>query len=182
MNVKTIFQELTAFFCRAKIDHALIGAFALKAYGYLRATQDVDFLVHVRDQEKIIQHLEALGYETVYRSRGFSSHPHALSSLARIDFVYVDGETAATIFAATRPLVVLEGVPIPVVKAEHLIALKVFAMKNDPERALQEMADLQQLLRLPGIDHQEARRYFERYGQLEKYLEITGEGNRDAGA
>lgn len=181
MNVKIVFQKLIHFFSKEKIDHALIGAFALKAYGYLRATQDVDFLVHVHNQEKIVRYLEALGYETVYRSKGFSNHVHALPNLARIDFVYVDGETAERIFAETRPLVVLEGVAIPVVKAEHLIALKVFAMRNDPERTLQEMADLQQLLRLPGIDRQEARRYFERYGQLERYREITGEGHNDVG-
>jgi DNA-binding MarR family transcriptional regulator len=90
-------------------------------------------------------------------------------------------ETAATIFSETRPLLVLEGMPLPVVKAEHLIALKVFAMKNDPERPLREMAHLQQLLRLPGIDHKEVRRYFERYGQLERYQELSDRRKTDAG-
>jgi len=158
----------------------LIGAFALKAYGYLRATQDVDFLVRADDQEKIIRYLEALGYETLYRSRGFSNHVHALRALARIDFVYVEGETAETIFSEIRPLLVLEGLSVPVVKAEHLIALKVFAMKNDPERTFREMADLQQLLRLPGLDHKEIRGYFERYGQLDRYHELTCERQTDA--
>lgn len=31
----------------------MIGAFALKAYGYTRATQDVDFVARQRDQRKI---------------------------------------------------------------------------------------------------------------------------------
>lgn len=180
MSLLAVFQNLVAFFEKEQVAYALIGAFALKAYGYLRATQDVDFLVPSRDQEKIIRYLEALGYETVYRSKGFSNHVHTLPALARIDFVYVEGETAERMFSETRPLLILEGLTIPVVKAEHLIALKVFAMKNDPERTFREMADLQQLLRLPGINHREVREYFERCGQLEKYEELTGRSVTDA--
>ena len=46
-------------------------------------------------------------------------------------------------------------------------------MKNDPSRILQEMADMQFLLRLPDIDEAEVRAYFERSGFLERYREIT---------
>ncbi len=42
MKFKKTFQLLIDFFERERIDYALIGAFALKAYGYTRATQDVD--------------------------------------------------------------------------------------------------------------------------------------------
>jgi hypothetical protein len=45
-------------------------------------------------------------------------------------------------------------------------------MKNDPSRALQEMADLQFLLQLPGIDEGQVRAYFERAGLLAGYREI----------
>jgi hypothetical protein len=45
-------------------------------------------------------------------------------------------------------------------------------MKNDPSRTLQEMADIQFLLRLTDIDDQEVRGYFERSGLLDRYLEI----------
>ena len=69
MNLKTVIENLIHFFARKEIDFAVIGAFALKAYGYVRATQDVDFLVRGKDQEKIIPFLETLGYETRYRSK-----------------------------------------------------------------------------------------------------------------
>ncbi len=45
MNLKAMFRSRVGFFERAGIDYALVGAFALKAYGYSRATEDVDFLV-----------------------------------------------------------------------------------------------------------------------------------------
>jgi hypothetical protein len=50
--------------------------------------------------------------------------------------------------------------------------MKVHAMKNDPSRTLREMADIQFLLSLPGIDEAEVRAYFEQSGLLERYLEI----------
>lgn len=173
MNIKTIFRTLTDFFKKEEIDYALVGAFALKAYGYLRATQDVDFLVRSNHQNKIIAYLESLGYETIYRSAGYSNHVHPLANLGRIDFIYVEEETANTIFSETKPLLLLDDISVPVVRPEHLIALKVFAMKNDPDRSLREMADLQYLLKLPGLDSEEIQGYFEKYGQTEKYFELT---------
>jgi hypothetical protein len=173
MNLKTVIESLIHFFAREEIAFAVIGAFALKAYGYVRATQDVDFLVRGKDQEKIVRFLETLGYETLYRSKGFSNHLHQLAALGRIDFVYVAGETADLIFAGTRPLLILEDLTLPVVRPEHLIALKIYAMKNDPRRTFREMADIQQILRLAGIDEDEVRSYFEKFGQLEKFDELA---------
>jgi hypothetical protein len=61
---------------------------------------------------------------------------------------------------------------LPVPRPEHLAAMKVQAMKNDPERTLREMADIQFLLSLPDIDEVEIRGYFERSGLLDRYHEI----------
>ncbi len=173
MNIKTIFRSLIGFFKQERIDYALVGAFALKGYGYLRATEDADFLVRATHQSRIIAYLESLGYETIYRSAGYSNHVHPLANLGRIDFIYVEGETADTILSEVNPLLVLDDISMPVARVEHLIALKVFAMKNDPERSLREMADLQFLLKLPDLDLEEIRGYFEKYGQMEKYNELT---------
>lgn len=63
---------------------------------------------------------------------------------------------------------------MPVVKPEHLVALKVFAMKNYLERALREMADIKELLDMLELDLEEVRGYFEKHGQLERYYEIVG--------
>jgi hypothetical protein len=173
MNIKAIFRSLIGFFKQTGIDYALVGAFALKAYGYLRATEDVDFLVRGAYQSSIVAYLESIGYETIYRSPGYSNHVHPLAKLGRIDFIYVEGQTADVILSEAKPLLLIDDISVPVAKAEHLIALKVFAMKNDPERSFREMADLQYLLRLPGLDLEEIRGYFEKYGQMEKYYELT---------
>jgi predicted nucleotidyltransferase len=85
----------------------------------------------------------------------------------------VEGETADIILSGAKPLFLIDDLSVPVARAEHLIALKVFAMKNDPERTFREMADLQYLLKLPGLDLEEIRGCFEKYGQMEKYDELT---------
>jgi hypothetical protein len=174
MNLRTVIEDISRFFSREEIVFAVIGAVALKAYGYVRATRDVDFIVRREDQERIIRFLETLGYETLHRSVGFSNHLHPFPGLGRLDFVYVAGETAEIIFSTTRPLFILDDLTLPVVRPEHLIALKIYAMKNDPRRTHREMADIQQLLRLPEIDTDEVRSYFEKYGQLEKFDELAG--------
>ena len=175
MKFKDILQLLTNHFEQEKIDYALIGAFALKAYGYVRATQDVDFLVRNKHQDEIIAYLESLGYETIYRSAGYSNHVNPVSKLGRIDFVYVKGQTAKDIFRETRRLLILGDLSLPVISPEHLVALKVFAMKNDPDRVFREMADIKHILSLPGIDIEAIKRYFNKYGQLERYYELIGE-------
>ncbi len=174
MNIKGVLENLLDFFDKEEIDFALIGAFALQAYGYVRATQDIDFVVRGEGQERVVRFLELLGYETLYRSKGFSNHVHQLASLGRIDFLYVEAETAGKLFSGTKPTLIFEGLSVPVVRPEHLIALKIFAMKNDPERSFREMADIQQLLSLVEIDVDEVKGYFEKYGQLEKFYELTG--------
>ena len=175
MKFKKTFQLLIDFFERERIDYALIGAFALKAYGYTRATQDVDFIARQKDQKKIIINLESLGFETLYSSTGYSNHLHPLSGLGRIDFVYVKGDTAESIFKEAVRILLFDNLTVPVVRPEHIVALKVFAMKNDPDRALREMADIKELLSLPEINLQEVQKYFEKYGQMEKYYDIIGE-------
>ncbi|HYA43092.1 MAG TPA: nucleotidyltransferase family protein [Syntrophobacteraceae bacterium] len=175
MNITALLERLIGFLAEQKIDFALIGAFALQAYGYVRATQDMDFVVREEGQERVIGFLESLGYQTLYRSKGFSNHLHPLTSLGRIDLVYVAGETADAIFSGTRQIPILD-VSVPVARPEHLVALKIFAMKNDPARSFREMADIQQLLKHTEIDMDEIRGYFEKYGQMEKFYELTRKG------
>jgi hypothetical protein len=67
---------------------------------------------------------------------------------------------------------VLREISVPVPRPEHLAAMKIQAMKNDPERTFQELADILFLMRLPGIDKMEVRDYFERQGLMDKYDEI----------
>ena len=151
---------------------ALIGAFALHAYGLSRATSDVDFVADSDVRGRLVPFLESLGYETLYASEGYSNHLHRDPARGRVDVVYVSGETSRLLFSGLGATLHIGPREIPVPRAEHLAAMKVHAMKNDPDRTLQEMADIRYLLQLPGVDREEILGYFRKAGIEERYEEI----------
>ena len=173
MDFAKALEELKAFFEREGFPFAVIGAFGLYAYGLTRATSDLDIVTDHGVQNRLMAFLESMGYETLHVSAGYSNHLHGDPEMGRLDFVFVSGETSRRLFKTTRLMPVLAGVSIAVPRPEHLAAMKIQAMKNDPGRTFQEMADILFLMRLPETDRQEIRDYFEKQGMLDKYDEIT---------
>jgi len=163
---------LTAHLSGEGTSWAVIGGLALAAHGAGRLTHDLDIVTERRAQDGLIAHLESLGYETLHVSAGYSNHAHADPSMGRIDVVYVDGETSQALFAEVGEEEILPGLRVQVPRAEHLIAMKVLAAKNDPTRRLQEMADVVALMRARSIDPSMVRPYFERNDLLDAWEEI----------
>lgn len=163
---------MSAFFERERFPYAVIGAFGLHAYGLSRATSDLDFVTVREAQPRTIEFLEGLGYDTLHVSPGYSNHAHPDPSRGRVDFVYVAGETGRLLFEGSRKSLRVGLREVPVPRPEHLAAMKVHAMKNDPERALQEIADIRFLMALPGVDRLEIRRYFDEAGLRDRYDEV----------
>ena len=172
MNFRRVLDTVGRFLSNRGYRYALVGAFALHAYGISRATSDLDLIVEADARAELISFLESLGYETLHASAGYSNHLHALLALGRIDCIYVEGRTADRLFEGAKEMGAFQGIKVRVPRPEHLCAMKVLAMKNDPSRALQEMADIQHLLELPEIDEGEVRGYFERHGLIEAFHEI----------
>jgi hypothetical protein len=148
---------------------AVVGGFGLHAYGISRATFDLDLITETGAQADLVAFLEGEGYETLDRSAAYTVHMHRDPDKGCVDHVYVDPETGRKLFAGCQPRLSLGERRALVPRPEHLVAMKVQAMRNDASRALQDMADVLELLRLPDIDHAEARGYFERAGLLEEY-------------
>ena len=178
MNFPRVLDEVARFMDARGLRFGVVGAVGLQAYGLARATADLDFVVEAEAQPALCAHLEALGYETIHRSAGYSNHVHALPALGRLDFVYVDVATAERMFRDARSMELLPGRAFRVPRPEHLAAMKVLAMKNDPSRTFQEMADIQFLLGLPGVDEEEIRGSFVKHGLLERFLEIKRSTSR----
>ena len=172
MKIDLFIKGFVSFCEREKIDHALIGAFAMQAYGYVRATRDIDFVARQTSQSKIIPYLESLGFETLHRSDGYSNHLHPIGSL-RVDLVYVNDATAKKIFSETNHFVIFKNIPVPVVKAEHLVDMKLFAAKNAPERLLHELADIKELVKATHIDKELLKQLFEKNGLGDRVSEVS---------
>ncbi len=174
MSIKEQFEILTGFFYREKLDFAIIGAFALHAYGYTRATTDVDFIARTDCQKKIVGYLESIGFETLSFSEGYSNHLHPIGNI-RFDLVYVEGETARSIFQGATKKLILENLELPVVSPDHLILLKLFAIHNEPGRKFKELSDIQEICRRTNIDKTALLKYFKKYGLEEYYDEIIAD-------
>lgn len=162
MQFKAVLQELERWFQDHRFPFAVIGGLALHAYGISRPTYDLDLITVGEAQGPVIAHLEALGYETLHRSAGFSNHQHTDPAQGRIDLLYVREETATQLFADARPRTLFATVTVPILRPEHLIALKLHAMHNDSERELQELADIRALIEVPEIDPDLLRQTFRR--------------------
>jgi hypothetical protein len=169
MNFAAAYQ-LVAEFLEARGGRlAVIGGLALHGHGVTRTTLDLDLVCEAEVQGPLVGFLESQGYETLHQSPGFSNHLHAEAERGRLDIVYVDAGTARQLFAGCQPRLELGTRRALVPRAEHLAAMKVRAMKNDPRRELQDLADIQALLRVAGVDAAEIRSYFERADLLDRY-------------
>ncbi len=147
---------------------ALVGGLALAVHGIGRPTADVDVAIAAESQDAFIAALEAAGFDTVHRSSGYSNHVRGHD---RVDVIYVRGETADRVFGDA----LFDGrgsLRIPVARPEHLAAMKVLAMKNDPDRAPGELRDLKELLGLPGVDREAIRAQMVRHGYEDWYEEL----------
>jgi hypothetical protein len=167
-----VLAELARFFDREGARFGLAGAFAMRAHGLGRLTSDLDLVVESKAQPAILRFLASLGYEELLASEGYSNHLHPEASWGRVEFIYLDEHTAEKLFAGAARTHLFAGTSVLVPRAEHLAAMKVHAIKSNPARTFKELADIQFLLGLPGIDEKEIRGYFEKAGLSGRFDEI----------
>ena len=172
IDFETQLATLSGFLEERGFRHALVGALALAAYGLARTTLDLDLAVEAASQPEVVTFLESSGYETLYRSEGYSNHVHRDPVRGRIDLVYIDPVTADSFFPEARVFPGPAGRRILVPRPEHLAAMKVVAMKNDPSRVFQDLADVRFLMQLPGVDREEIRGYFAKHGLTSRFHEL----------
>jgi hypothetical protein len=156
MDVPRLLGLVRPFFESRGEPYALAGGLALLAHGAPRATFDVDLLARAECRQPLVAFLEGRQFATLSVTPGFSSHQHEEPALGRLDVIYVSGATADAVFAGCSRRSIAPGVEAPVPRAEHLVAMKAQAFARDRTR-YSDLADLQFLLALPGLDLQEAR-------------------------
>jgi len=164
VDFAAVARSIQAFLAARDAPVALIGALALQCHGVSRATADLDLLTVQSVREELVAFLEGSGYETLHVSTGYSNHLASGEESRRVDVVYVDPATGRQVFDGAVVREALPGLEIAVPRAEHLVAMKVRAIKNDPTRRFQDLADVQALMRGADLDRAEVRGYFDREG------------------
>jgi len=156
---------LLAFLARRELPFLLIGGRCLEAYGYVRNTRDLDLLVRLPDFDRLGVALREFGYirtaETAIFSRWRSSDP----VVEDLDLLYVDPTTFEKLDRDAVTMV-LGDVSVSVPSVRGVIALKLHAMRNQPERRIRDTQDIQEILRLHPreVALEELRALCERYG------------------
>jgi hypothetical protein len=148
---------------------AVIGGMAMNAYGHARTTLDFDIAAEEGVRKALLSRLAAEGFEILNDVEGFSNLLHADPALGRLDILWLEGKTAESIFGRARRIPGAAGRVVPVPAPEHLVAMKVRSIQSRPTRIFRDGADLEYLLRFPGLDDNEARGFFERAGLIELY-------------
>ena len=166
------FASLTALARDAGLRFLLIGGHAVSAAGYGRVTADVDLLACADDRETWSAVLTKQGYTTFKEGENFLqlSPPPAYAAWP-LDLMFVAPATFEQMRAASTT-VEMEGIPVPIPSRQHLIALKLHALKTGGvERQGRDFQDVVGLLRAGNlaVRSAEVRTLFERYGTMEWY-------------
>ena len=172
MQFSIVLQTIQRFLESIHHPCAVIGGLGMVAYGMPRTTLDVDIVVPGEAQKQLLSFLGSQGYEALHVSEGYSNHLHRNPEKGRVDVIYVRGKTCRDLFADSRSVVGPEGLTILVLRPEHLAAMKIFAIKNNPSRTFQDLDDIRFLLTLPEVDREEIKQFFIKYGLEELYEEV----------
>jgi len=153
MSYQSVFHLLSDISKKTGVSLVLIGGFAVNYYKYTRQTVDVDFLIKEQDFQKILNLLEAASYKVDYRQEVFTRLISAESPLLMdIDFMFIDEETFAKIIKDSQKTSIA-GCEFTVPSLEHLIALKLHAVKYNPKlRLAKDIPDIINLIRINKLD------------------------------
>ncbi|MBK6405132.1 MAG: hypothetical protein IPN03_22375 [Holophagales bacterium] len=174
MDAERLLQVVKGACDRAGSRWAVIGGIAMNAYGYARATVDFDIVAEEQHRAHLVDALAAEGFRVLNDVEGFTNLLHADTALGRLDVMWLERQTAERILDRARPLRDSGGLAIMVPAPEHMAAMKVRSIQCQPTRVFRDGADLQHLLTLPELDHNEVRGYFEKAGLSDLYDRLRG--------
>ena len=183
MDFEHVLTTLLNEFDRRQIHYAVVGGFAMGALGAPRMTMDLDILVDRDDLEPLGQVMSKVGYLRFAQTANVTQYRHPDARWGAVDVIHAFRQLAREMVSRAKPHPIFGGTrTIRVAEPEDVIGLKVQAIANNPERRLQEQADIERLL-VAHKDHvdwgriqdyydlfemgEEARRLKERFGHAQ---------------
>ena len=132
MDAERLLTLLRPVLERYGVRWMLAGGFAMAAWGSARSTFDLDLVMGEESRTQVLGALVVEGFEIIFDSEGFTNLLHSEPALGRLDVLWVEGSTRERLFAAAVEKNGPDGQPILVPAPEHLVAMKVKAIKNKP--------------------------------------------------
>lgn len=165
------FNEAAA---RNQLRFLVIGAHAVIEHGFQRGTEDADILVCKEDRASWLDVVAGLGYRLRHDGGAFLQFESKDPAQWNLDLMLVPSSTFQPMLAAALPANV-EGTAVAVPGFEHLLALKIHALKHGKGlRVLKDTTDVAQLLAAKKIDPKSPwlRALFEKHGNTEIYERV----------
>lgn len=164
-------KRLVADLDKNGIDYAIIGAVALNQHGYRRFTEDIDLLLTKEGLEEFHEKLIGLGYRPAFtgtRKRFRTTNENVPVDVITSGEYPGDGQPKPVQFPnPDEAAVVIDG--IKTVSLEKLVELKLISGISAADR-LKDLADVQELIKLKGLDEGFAEKLNE-YVRA-KYIEL----------
>jgi hypothetical protein len=164
-------KKLTSDLEKNGIDYVVIGAIALNQHGYRRFTEDIDLLLTREGLENFHEKLVGLGYRPAFtgaRKKFRTTGENVPVEVITSGEYPGDGLPKPVQFPNPNDVaVVIDGVKT--LSLEKLVELKLSSGISAPDR-LKDLADVQELIKLKGLDEDFAAKLDEYV--REKYLEL----------
>lgn len=171
-----LFSLIATELKNAEVPYLIIGGFAVGAYGYQRFTRDFDILMTDAGFLKARPFLESAGYQVATHQKLVATlfYKEKDPKFIPIDVVFVDEKTFGEMLISGKQAEIF-GVQFTIPSLEHLIAMKLHAIKNNPKRGLQDLTDLVEMLKKNQIDvnSPKFRDLFLKYGADEWYRKVV---------
>ncbi|MCB0336869.1 MAG: hypothetical protein KDD62_11215 [Bdellovibrionales bacterium] len=124
------------------LSYLLIGGRAIQHYVANRQTTDIDLAIDRAEHEKWRTFLVGIGYLVEGIHKNFWRYTPPQSDEPGLDTLLIDSETYQRMCHESKEL----GNGIPTI--EHLLALKIFALREDPGlRGFRDLKDIVSLMR-----------------------------------
>lgn len=130
----------------------LVGGFAVNYYKATRVTQDLDVLICDEDIRKALLILKKNGYRKNAETSLFARFDSEDPAFSDLDLIFVDRTTMNRVLNEAKQDEI-EGEKFKFPSLEHLIALKLHSIKNNPEgREYRDLGDIIELIKRNRVD------------------------------
>jgi hypothetical protein len=131
---------------RGDVRFLLIGGRSLEAYGYVRNTKDIDFLIASSDTPAMSALLAKVGYVKDVETTLFSRWRHRSLGAEDVDLMYVEADVFEKLAVEAMPFVIGHST-LRVPALPSLVALKLHAMSQNEARLEKDGGDIRELSR-----------------------------------
>lgn len=158
---------------RGELRFMLIGGRSLEAHGYVRNTKDVDLMIATHDLPVMERLLISIGYRKEVETSIFSRWKHGSMEAEDVDLMFVGQSTFDSLDKDCVPLKIGSAL-LRVPSVAGIAALKLHAIKNNPERLAKDSTDIISLMRLnpASLDHDGLRTLCEKFGNAEIWAKL----------